>query len=637
MTIRGGLAGRLLRVNLTTEELKIEPSAERASEYIGGRAVNSAMLFHETPRGATWSDPRNLIIFGAGALVGTLAPGACRTSIDTINVFTGGKGSANVGGHFGPELKYAGFDHVVISGKSKRPVYLYLHQGRAELRDAAHLWGKTTFETEEILENEHSPHQVRIAAIGPAGENLVRGSGVVVDRGKVAGGCGVGGVLGDKKLKALVACGEGGGIRVARAKAFFEAVDAALAKVRASPLTEFIKHDTPAGGMCDPNRAGWDLLLSVRNGQDDYWEPEKRLALTNPQTGFPRHRRAIFACPACPLGCMPFSAITRGRHAKTAGPGFWINTIMDAARLDITDAAGMTKAWILCNQLGLDTDFATSVISWAFECYEKGLITRDDTDGLALKWGDAEAFIKMIIKVAHRQGIGDLLAQGSREASRRLGQGSEAWAIHVKGQDSIEPFRAAKGWALGVATSTVGGRHLRGTTLGGDRFGPKGVSFEPDTYQDQAANCVWQSLTKEMEDMLGLCSLVGTWSGAYALEPSDYVALANSTLGLDLSEEELFLIARRSYNLEKAFNTLHVGLVRRDDYPPPRFFKEPIKAGPYKGCRCREEEWDRMLDDFYDLHGWDRETGWQTKTSLEAMGLYGVAEALSKAGRLIDK
>jgi aldehyde:ferredoxin oxidoreductase len=637
MTIDGGLAGKILWVDLTTGTMREEQTEKYANEFIGGRAINSFLLLKELPGNVTWSDPENVIIFGVGALVGTIAPGACRMSIDTVNVFNNGKGSANVGGHFGAELKFSGFDHVVIKGKSDKPVYLWLHNGKAELRSAEFIWGRTTFETEELLEQKHAPRKIRLATIGPAGENIVKGSAVLVDRGKAAGGCGVGCVMGDKKLKALVACGEGGSIRVARSREFFEAVDVTMKKVADSPFSQGIKKVTPAGGMCDVNRSGWDLLLSVRNGQDDFWESEKRASLTNSVTGFPKYRENIFACPACPVGCMPFSKITEGEYKGVSGPGFWINTIMDAARLDITDAAGMLKAWILCNELGLDTDFTTSVISWAFECYEKDLISEKDTDGLKLEWGNVDSFIKMISKLAYRQGIGDLLAQGSKEAAKKVGGGSDFFAIHVKGQDSIEPFRAAKGWALGVSTSPVGGRHLRGTTLGGDRFGPKSVSFESDTYEDQAKYCVWQSLTKEIEDMLGICSLLGTWSGVYALEPSDYVTLVNSALGLTLTEDDLFRMARRSYNLEKAFNTLHTDFNRKDDYPPRRFIEEPIISGPYKGVCCDKNKWDTMLDEFYELHGWDKETGLQTRTSLHTLGLDNVARKIQAAGKLIQK
>ncbi|NIM97728.1 MAG: hypothetical protein GTO24_06510 [candidate division Zixibacteria bacterium] len=630
-------AGKILRVDLSNGSIWTEETERYAREFIGGRAINSSLLFNEVPEKTTWSDPDNILIFGAGALVGTLAPGACRVSLETKNVFNNGKGSANVGGHFGPELKYARFDHVVISGKSEKPVYLWIHQGKGELRDAGRLWSRSTFETEEILESEHEPHKVRVASIGPAGENLVRGSGVVCDRAKVAGGSGVGCVMGDKKLKALVVCGEGGSITVAEPDRFLTAVDDTLKKVRESPLSSMMRETTLAGRWSDPGSANWDYLVSARNGQDDFWEIEKRLKLTDRETGFPKYRRSISACFSCPTGCMPFSQVDEGEYEGTRGEGFWSNTVMDAVRLDVTDAGGMIKAWILANDLGLDTDFATNVASWAFECYEKGLLTERDTDGLRLEWGNVGAFIELLKKLAYRQGIGDFLAEGVKQASQKLGMGSEAFAIHMKGQDSIEPYRIPKGWALGVTTSPVAGRHLRGTSIGGGRFGPKEASFSAHTYVDQAKYVVWQALTKEMEDMLGICVYVGTWSGAYALEPQDYAALVNAALGIDLTEKDLFTIARRSYNLEKAFNTLHTDFDRKDDYPPRRFREEPVKSGRYKGYRCEKENWDRMLDEFYELQGWDRETGLQTRTCLMELGMEHVAQKLEGAGKLINR
>jgi len=635
--IKGGLAGKILRIDLTTGKTWTEETEKYAREFIGGRAINSLILLNELDPVTKWSDPENLVIFGVGALVGTLAPGACRVSIETKNVFNNGKGSANVGGHFGPEMKYAGYDHVVISGKSDTPVYLWIHKDNAELRDAKLVWGKTTFETEEILEREHAPHTIRVASIGPAGENLVRGSGVVCDRAKVAGGSGVGCVMGDKKLKAVVACGEGGSIEVAESDRFFNAVDVALKKVRESPLSEMMKKSTLAGRWSDPNSPNWDFLISARNGQDDFWEIGKRVKIANPETGFPRSRKTISACFMCPIGCMPFSEINEGKYRGTKGEGFWSNTIMDAVRLDIADPDRITKAWILGNELGLDTDFATNIASWAFECFEGGLLSDKDTDGLKLEWGNGDAFIELLRMVAYREGIGDLLADGVKEASQKLGKGSEAFAIHMKGQDSIEPYRIPKGWALGVATSPVAGRHLRGTSIGGERFGPKTTSFPAHTYENQAKYVFWQSLTKEMEDMLGICVYVGTWSGAYALEPSDYVALTNSVMGVDLTEEDFFLIARRSYNLEKAFNSLHTNFDRKDDYPPRRFMEEPVRSGKYEGYRCEKENWDEMLDQFYHLQGWDKETGLQTRTSLVKLGMEGVAQKLERAGRLINK
>ena len=276
--ISGGLAGKILRVNLSSGEISTEYTEKYAKRFIGGRAINSFMLLNDMSALTKWSDPENLLIFGVGCLVGTLAPGACRVSIDTKNAFFNGKGSANFGGHFGAELKYAGFDHVVITGKAERPVYLRIHDGEAELRDAENVWGKTTYETEELLQKELGDDRIEIASIGPAGENLVRGACVVGDMAKVAGGSGVGCVMGSKKLKALAVRGRKP-IKVAEPERFMNAVKAALAKIESSPRIVGWRRGI-IEAYCLPESELWDLSAeTVRNGQEGYWPMEKRIRL----------------------------------------------------------------------------------------------------------------------------------------------------------------------------------------------------------------------------------------------------------------------------------------------------------------------------------------------------------------------
>lgn len=633
--IRGGLAGKILKVNLNDSKIWTEDTGQYAQRWIGGRAINSAILLDEIASGTKWSDPENLLIFGVGALVGT-ALGANRMSIDTISVYTNGKGSSNVGGHFPAELKYAGFDHIVITGKADKPVYLWISDGKAEIRDARHLWSRSTYETEDTLKTELQDKSIRVACIGPAGENRVPGSIILVDRAKAAGGSGVGCVMGDKKLKALAVRGHGS-IKVADPNAFLKATDVAMKKVKQSPTAKTMWQKTLAGVYAaDPHSATWDLILVVRNGQDESWDIEKRKRIMHPQTGVPKYRKKILACFNCPIGCMPFSEIERGKYRGTSGEGFWVNTLMLATWLDIPEPEPIIKAWILMNELGLDGDFATVMIAWAYECYEKGLLTKDQSGGFELNWGNSDTLISLLPKIAYREGLGALLALGPIDAPKKLGQGSDYYAIHMKGQPSLEPFRGAKGWALSVATSPIAGRHLRGSVLLGSRFGPKDVDFEAHVYEGQPQHVYWQGLAKEIEDITGICVYVGTWSGAYALEISDYTALLNSVMGLDLTEEALMRIGKRSRNLEKAFNTLHTDLVRKDDMPPKRYMKEPIKSGPYKGHRAEKEKWDKMLDEFYELHGWDKQTGLQTRKGLLEIGMEDIANRLAGVGKLID-
>jgi len=633
--ISGGLAGKILRVDLGSKKILTEDTEKYAKRFIGGRAINSLILLNEVDPRTRWSDRENILIFGVGCLVGTMAPAACRVSIDTVNAFNNGKGSANLGGHFGPELKYAGFDHVVITGKSESPVYLWIHDGAAELRDASSIWGKTTYETEEILQKQLGDDQIKVASIGPAGENLVRGSGIVADLGKVAGGSGVGCVMGNKKLKALAVRGHGV-IEVAQPERFLRAVDTSLMKIRAS-------HDAMAlrkgivRAMFSPQSSIWDDTGdTIRNGQEACWPLDKRIRLVSADRGVPKYHKKITACFSCPIGCMPFSEIEEGKYQGTKGTGYWVNSAFYSTRFDVDDPAASLKYHLLANQLGLDGDDASVVLSWAFECYQRGLLTKEDTDGLELEWGNADAMIELEKKLAYREGIGDFLADGVVEASRRLGSGSDKFALHMKGQDTFDAYRVAKGWALGLSTSPVAGRHLRGAVQGPGTSASRYRSPSPTQYEKQPQAVFWEVQAKEIEDMLGICIYVGSFLGAPILDPADYAELVSSAMGIDLTEEELMLIGRRAANLEKAFNTIHTGFTRKDDYPPRRYIEEPIKSGSYAGYKCDREKFDEMLDELYELHGWDKRTSLQTSKCLMELDMGDVVKKLEKAGKLIN-
>lgn len=637
--IKGCLAGKILRINLSNKKIWTEETKSYAEKTLGGRGINSLIMIKEIEPKVKWYDPENLLCFGAGSLVGTMTPGACRIDISTINVFSGGKGSANVGGFWGPELKYAGFDNLIIVGKSKKPVYLYISDNNVEIRDASSIWGKDIYETENILRKEIRDEHIKIACIGPAGENRVRGSAIMIDTAKAAGGSGVGCVMGDKRLKAIVVRGHGK-IAVAEPKKFMKAVAKCYQKCKKEPNAEMMRKST-MNLYSNPEWEDWNINIVIKNGQDDQWEKEKRIRLMNPTIGVPNMQKGARACYSCPIGCIPFMEINKGKYKGDKGEGFWINTIMGhACRFDISDPESVVESWLLTNRLGLDGDYVAAGLSWVFELYEKGIITKKDTDGLELDWGNSEALIKMIKKLAYREGIGDLLADGMVEAAKKIGRNSEYYLIQVKGQPSIEPFRIPKGWALAVSTSPIAGRHLRGATMGSNRFGPKPRpgNFGVTDYQNQANGVVWQGKTKELEDNLGICNYVGTWSGANFLSIADFTELINTGMGLNLNEEELMEhFAAIGRNLEKAFNTLHTNMSREDDFPPRRFREEEVKSGPYKGFKIEENKYNEMLDEFYELWGWDKKTGMQTRTGLEKLGLKDIAKKLSKCGKLVDK
>ncbi len=637
--IKGCLAGKILWIDLSRKKIWSESSKEYADLTLGGRGINSLIMIKKIGIGTKWSDPENLLCFGVGSMVGTMAPGACRVDISTINVFNGGKGSANVGGFWGAELKYAGYDHLIIIGKSEKPVYLYINDSSVEIRDAQQLWGKDVEQTVLELRNMIKDENIKIACIGPAGENRVKGSAIIIDTAKAAGGSGVGCVMGDKKLKAIAVRGKGK-IEVAQPDKFMTVVAKCNEKCLHQESTALMRK-APLNFYASPDWEGWNTNIVVKNGQDDQWEYIKRIRLMNPQTGVPSMVKKVRACYLCPTGCLPFMEIDKGEYQGTKGEGFWINTIMGhACRVDISEPEAVIKSWILTNQLGLDGDFAASVISWAFELYEKGILSKGDTYGLELDWGNSKSFLEMLKKLSYREGLGDWLADGILEAAKRIGKNSQYYGIHIKGQPSIEPFRVPKGWALAVSTSPVAGRHLRGATMGNKRYGPKPRigSFNVIDYEHQAYGVYWQGKTKEIEDNLGICSYVGTWSGANFLDLSDFVQLINTGMGLNIKEKDLMnYYAPIGRNLEKAFNMLHTNLSREDDLPPERFMREEVKSGPFKGSKIDKNEYNKMLEEFYQLWGWDKQTGLQTRSGLLRLGLGEIADLLAKYGKLLEE
>jgi aldehyde:ferredoxin oxidoreductase len=617
-------AGKIGFIDLSKSKVTKEPTEKYAQKWIGGRGINTWILLDRLDPETRWSDPENLLCFGVGALAGTLAPGACRVSVDTKSAFNKGIGSANVGGFWGPELKFAGFDNLIISGKAENPVYLWIHDGKIEIRDAAFIWGKTTWETEELIRDELGDERIRVAVIGPAGENKVRSSCIICDSGCAAGGSGCGAIMGAKNLKAIAVRGSMG-IDIAAPDEFMSIVDKAIKKINKWDLIKDIRakgYYGAMGGRLDSPTWDWGYR-PVKNGQDEYWGKEKISKIC--ESVIKSYRKGTVACFSCPISCKPWLAIDEGPY-QVEGEGWWNNSANSfCTKFDNTDLESAIYAHFLSNQLGLDIDDAAQAISWAFECYEKGLITKDDTDGLELVWGNYEAMIEMLRKLAHREGFGDFLADGALRAADKLGKDSWKFVVHVKGQDSLDGVRINKGWGFGVILSPVGGRHLRGSLDGFWLGGDKPIN----SYEDVPEKIYLGQQLKAVQDLLGYCSYV------YGLDFDDWVAMAAAAVDPSLTKEKLLHAGLQAHNLEKAFNTIHAGFDRKDDYPCCRYYNEPVKSGPYKGEKLDHSEWNLMLDEHYKLHKWDMETGLQTREGLIEIGLTEVADKLEKAGKLL--
>ena len=637
-----GWTGSILRVDLTDQRFSMTSTLDYGKRFVGGRGIQQWILFNELATEVGALDPSNLLIFGTGPLTGTEAPASCYTAISAKNVFTGGTNFSHVGGYFAPQLKFAGFDHVVISGRAAKPVYLWLHDGEAELRNASHLWGKTTWETEKIIKEELGDENIRVASIGPAGENLVRPAAIIVDQTRAAGGGGIGTVMGSKNLKAVAARGNGQ-VKIARPDEFNRAVSAAMAKINSSRATKILGGRGTHGAMVRRmNELCW---MPVRNVEDDHWDPEKAERIGLAAIEKYKTKETTASCFNCPIGCgNHFYHIDEGPYAGVKIRVFEASTGGSfGSRLDIDYAPALFKAYELLSQLGLDESDTGVVVSWAFDCYQRGILTKEDTGGRELQWGDHETALELIRNIAHREGLGDLLAEGVKLASEKIGKGSEYYAIHVKGQDFTDAIRAAKGWALGIITATRGGRHLNGAPqteylkvspeVGEEMCGVP-TAGDPLSYEGKGKLVFWQEQFKAVVDMVGLCYFTSQWVHPNLLATEDYARMVSAATGIDFSAEELMLIGRRVHNVEKAINTLHAGFTRHHDLPPRILMEQPIRSGEMEGELLDKKRWEGMLDEYYFMHGWDRETGWQTKETLQELDLDEVAQRLEEVGRL---
>lgn len=635
-----GWAGRLLRVDLDAMSCSVSP-IDAYREFIGGRGMSDAIVFEESDPRTGPLEPDSVVAIGAGPLVGTLAPAASRTNISAKNIATGGIATSSVGGHFGMEMKFAGFDQIVVRGRAPHPVYLAIRNGEAELRDARSLWGRNTWDTEEAIRTELGDERVRVACIGPAGENLCAQACVIVDRGRAAG-WGAGAILGAKNLKAIAVRGSLP-IRLADPQGFWKYNQSLLQRVERSRASGILRRNGTHGsyGVGGPDGR---TPQGVRNQQDEYWPADKGQNLRE-QVYREKWEIGRTACSSCPTSCTHMYHLPGGRYGPLTVEGIHTNTVRAlGSNLDITDAEAVLKGQALINQLGLNIDAVGSAIAWAFELWERGLLTEADTDGLELKWSNADAMLELLQRIATRRGIGDLLADGVLQAARKLGRGSEEFAMHAKGQGLNEQsVRSHKGWALGIFTSTRGAGHLNGAALverlgmdpkkAKEIFGTDAV-VRPEAYEGKGAVTAWFEGFKSIVDSVGLCYYATFWIDLELIGLEHIAVLMEKVTGEKSDPDALAHTGRRIQNIEKAFNTLHAGFTRKDDIPPPRFFESAISGGAFAGAKLDAEGYSRMLDDYYTAHGWDCDSGWQTARCLDELALPAVKQRLAAAGRL---
>ena len=632
-------AGKILRVNLSNGKISTEPTSTYAREWLGASGFAVRILYDELRSWVTPYDPANKLVFSAGALVGTTAPGACKSNISTLGPMTGGWASSCSDSYVGGELKYAGYDSIIIDGKAHTPVYLWICDDKVEIRDARALWGKTTWDTLDEIRKELGDERLHVVSIGPAGENLVRGACVIQDRARAFGRCGTGSVMGSKNLKAIVAKGSGA-IRVARPKPFMEWVARTRKMFDGLKSVEAMqKYGTIRGLQSKQKACG----VNFKNFQE-CTVPEEMLGAVEPCALIDKYEVARQSFPGCAIGCGRHLHVSDGPYAGLETECPQLEALLTLqTRLAVMEPTFMLKANAYCNQMGLDLDAAGGPIGWAMECYQRGILSEKDTDGLKLTWGDAGVILELIRKICTREGFGNILAEGCARAADLVGRDSGYYALHIKGQDLYEPCRGALGWSLGTTTATRGGGHTTGATPD-QRVVPEviekvkaifGVERPlPYEYEDKAKMVTTMEVLHRVNNSLGICHF-NTIHGDFDLMDLPHLAeLYSAATGWDTSAEELKRLATRQINLEKAFNLRHTGFDRRDDLPAQRELCEPIPKGALAGWKMDEEKYNQMLDEYYDLHGWDRETSFPRRETLAELGLGSVADDLEKIGKL---
>jgi len=626
-----GYAGRWLHVNLTTGSVTSHPYDPALAEgYLGGNGFGTRLLWdHVGPEVAPLA-PESLLIFSTGPLCGTLVPNPGRMEVIGKSPLTGIYGDSNAGGFLGPELKFAGWDAVVVTGRSDRPAYLAIRDGRVEIHDARELWGLTTSETEKAIRDLWDDAAVKTAVIGPAAENGVLFSGIQITPQRSAARCGLGTVMGSKRLKALAVRGHGA-IQVADPDRFHEISADFHRRLRANPIFEAVSaHGTP-GIVSMMDALGRFPTKNFQMGsfpQVDALDAEALEA-----RAFVRH----LACFGCPVACDKLYTLADGPFAGTSLRSVEYETLnaMGAAVWN-ADLDTVLAANRLCDEMGMDTISAGRAISFAMELWEQEIINLDDTGGLRLDWGDQDVILTLLERMARREDdFAALLSQGVRRAAEAIGRGAEAYAMHVKGMAiAAQDGRAQKSMGLAHVTSNRGADHLKAfptideTGYPDEAHRRYGEAYLPEMAQPLATKHK-PFLVKDGEDFgavvdsVGVCKSGGTFVLA-EIYWSDIAAALEAATGIPMPVERLKWIGERIYNLQRCYNALH-GITRKDDRLPRRFREEPSPSGNARGETIDTEA---MLDEYYALRGWSQETGWPTREKLQELGLDDAIEAL---------
>lgn len=622
---------RLLHVDLANSRVETEQiSAEDAHEFIGSRGLNARLLWQKTRAGVDPLGPDNPLIFGTGVLTGTNVASSGRTTVTCKGPATGRYLKTNGGGHWGNELRLAGWDYVVLSGRSAAPVYLWIDDGRIEIRSANQFWGRSIRDTTYGIRSELGDDDVQLASIGPAGENQVMFADVNLSVHHACGRGGAGAVMGSKNLKAIAVRGSGS-ISVARPQELYEFAKAVNRDLQEDSSTLGRGTFGTCGGVVGASET--DTLPSYNFRQGHIEGAEKISGQYLVEAGYLTGR---VACHACPTACHRFVTDRGGPYGAVQGAGPEYETMAAlGANCGVTDVQAVMMANQLCNDLGLDTISTGNTIAWAMESFENGLISKSDADGLDLSWGNGDAVVKLIPKIARREGIGNLLAQGVKRASAEVGGESWRWAIHSRGlEQSMVDTRGSKAYALAFAVNPRGPDHLftealaeYGETAEARRLIEEitgSARYADPLLTEKRADIIrWHEDCYAVTDSLGICTFATT--AAYGVTPAKMARLFTLATGIEMSEEEIMRAGRRILTLEHLFN-VREGATRAEAVLPWRLMNETPRNPLYGEWQNTKEELDSMLDEYYALHGWDRETGRPGDEVLNMLGLHTIVE-----------
>ena len=624
-----GYSGRILHVDLTAGSLEVkEPDAGFYRHYMGGSALGTHYLLKNTPAGADPLGPENTLVLSLSVLTGAAVSGQSRMTATAKSPLTGAVGDSQCGGFWPAELKFAGFDAIVVKGKAEKPVYLWLHDGEAELRDAAHLWGKITGEVEAAIKQELGDRRIQVVQCGPGGEKGVRFAAIINMCNRANGRTGMGAVMGSKNLKAVAVRGKN------RPAIADKAALQALAKWGADNFEDSDIYGLGLFGTAETtgyqHKAGGLPTRNWSSGVFEGWE-----AIDGPTMSktILKKRDTCFACVA---RCKRVVEVDDGPFKVDplyGGPEYETLATF-GSYCGIDDLAAVAYANQLCNQYGVDTISCGATIAWAMNCFEAGIITAQDTGGLELRYGDAEAMVKMVEMICRREGFGDLLAEGSARAAAKIGRGSQDLVVTVKKQELPAHMPQVKrSLALIYAVNPYGADHQSHEHDGSyadypERMAELGLA-DPDASEGLNAEKVRYALYTQYlyscTDSINLCQFV--FGPAWQLYgPSHIVDAVRAITGWNVSLWELLKVGERRLNLMRAFNARE-GIGREADKLPKKL-SQALVGGESDGLAVTVEEVEKAKDTYYAMAGWDVVTGMPTRVKLEELGLAWVADEL---------